>query len=139
MKTLWIGFLRLNRGIWAMAIGWRLWVLLLGAVNLLPPFFFLDRLEARVVLGVMVASALLMAVLAGVYGFTRILGAGHMLWLGLVPWVASRWAEAPIEEPLGLWLRAVVVVNTISLAIDFTDVARYLLGETDEVVGPGTD
>ena len=137
MNRLWQGFVRFNRGLAAMPVGWRLWVLFLGAVNVVPALFFLDHLEGRVVPVVMAASALLMITLTGFFGFTRLLGAGHSLWLGLLPWIISRWSGAPIDEPFGLWLRLLVVVNATSLAIDVVDVARFVRGERDEVVDLG--
>ena len=43
-------FLKFNKGILRMPLPWRLWMVLLVALNLVLPLFFFDRLEAQLVL-----------------------------------------------------------------------------------------
>ena len=47
-------------------------------------------------LGVFIISACLMTFLYASKGFTRILGAGHVLWFGLLPWLWTR--DASLEN-----------------------------------------
>lgn len=132
------GFDRFVRGMLRMPLGWQLWLAVLGAANLVAPLFFLDRLEAGVVLGVFLVAGTLMGLLTARFGFSRILGAGHSPWLVLLPWLWTRLPEAtllPLDgDAFGWWLRAVLVVNTLSLMIDATDVVRWVRGEREETV-----
>ncbi len=49
-------FIKFNKGMLKMPLHWQLWLLLLVTANVVTPFFFLHRLEARVVLGTILAS-----------------------------------------------------------------------------------
>ena len=63
------------------------------------------------------------------FGFTRILGLGHILWIPLVGYLVLRLAHHPPTDPFGIWLRVVVVTDAISLVFDITDVIRYVKGD----------
>lgn len=128
------GFLRLNRGLMRMPAGWRLWLVLLMLANLVAPLFFLGHLEAWVVLGTFLAAGALMGFLCGVFGFTRILGLAHFLWIPLLVWLGTRLGEIPDDTAFGLWLRVLIGLDALSLVIDLVDVGRYLAGDRDEVV-----
>lgn len=43
-------FIKFNRGILKMPLHWQLWLTLLVTANMISPLFFLDRIEAQVVL-----------------------------------------------------------------------------------------
>lgn len=60
------------------------WLLLLMLANGIAPLLFLARLEAQVVLATFLLSVVLMTWLTARYGFTRILGLGHVLWVPMV-------------------------------------------------------
>lgn len=128
------GLTKFMLGVMKMPILWRMWLMLLMALNMIGPLFFLGRLEARIVLVTMVLNAALMMVLTGKFGFTRILGAGHILWIPLIYYLWTRLAEIPANQPFGLWLRVVMVVNCLSLVIDAVDVVRYAAGDRTETV-----
>ena len=127
-------FLRFNKGILKLPVPVQLWSMLLLAANMVIPMFFLDRLEAQVVLGTMLVSATLMTLLTARYGFTRILGLGHILWIPLLGWLALRMGQNQASDFYGYWLRAVMLVNALSLVMDTVDVIRYFSGERNEVV-----
>ena len=126
--------IKFNKGLMRMPIPWRVWVLLLVLVNLVVPLFFLEHAEARTVIAVFFVGALLMTLLTALTGFSRLLGLGHVLWFPLLYFLWMRLEAAPADEPFGIWLRALMAINAVSLAIDATDVARYLAGERDEVI-----
>ena len=125
------GIVKFNRAVFKMPILWRLWLMLLVAVNLIVPFFFLDRIEAWVVLVAMIVSATVMMAMTGKFGFTRILGLGHVLWIPLVFYLWTRLGQHAPDEPLGIWIRFLMVVNTVSVVID---VIRYVRGDRAETV-----
>ena len=62
-------FLRFNRGLLAMPVPWRIWLMGLVALNALAPMFFLPRIEAVATLGAMVLSMGLMTILWFVSNF----------------------------------------------------------------------
>ena len=127
-------FIKFNRGVMKMPVLVRLWLMLLVALNLVVPLFSLDRLEAQVVVVTFVASVMLMTVLTASLGFNRLLGLGHIFWIPLMYFLWLRLDQIPVDEPFGLWMRALMVANAISLVIDTIDVTRYISGERNETV-----
>jgi hypothetical protein len=72
--------------------------------------------------------------MAGVYqriGFVRLLGAGHTLWVLVIPWLAVRWAQLPPDASgwFRAWLAWVIVTDTISVILDARDTVRFLRGD----------
>ena len=129
-------FIKFNRGILKMPLRWKRWLMLLVAANVVGPLFFLDHLEAQVVLGTILASMTLMTLLTARFGFTRILGLGHILWVPMLVFLFTRLGDIPPRDAFGIWIRALFVLNGISLVIDAVDVIRYIAGERQETV-PG--
>ncbi len=127
-------FIRFYKGILGMPRPWLLWLAVLGAANLVAPIFHLGRAEAQVVLAVFVLNFALMVALTAASGFSRLLGLGHFTWFPLLYWLWTRLDAIPADDAYGLWLRALMLVNGISLAIDVVDVARYAAGEHAETV-----
>ena len=127
-------FIKFNKGVMKMPILWQLWLMLLVVVNLVVPLFFLDRLEAQVVVVALLASATLMTILTGVFGFTRLLGLGHIFWLPLLYFLWLRLGQIPADDFFGIWVRALMALNAASLVIDIIDVSRYIAGEREETV-----
>jgi hypothetical protein len=104
------------------------------AVNLVVPVIYLQRSEARVVLLTFIASFVLMVLITGVSGFTRLLGLGHVLWIPLVFFLISRLDLVPAGGLYRVWIVSVIVLNSTSLVLDFVDVLRFSRGERSEVV-----
>ncbi|MCZ6577410.1 MAG: hypothetical protein O6950_13385 [Gammaproteobacteria bacterium] len=127
-------FIKFNKGIMSMPIHWQLWLMLLVTFNLIIPLFFLNRLEAQVVVGALVASMILMTVLTAISGFTRLLGLGHIFWIPLLYFLWMRLEQNPADDFFGLWLRVLMILNAASLIIDVIDVGRYIAGDRSETV-----
>ncbi len=127
-------FITFNRGMMHMPVPWQLWLLLLVTVNLIVPLVYLDRLEAQVVVGTMVASMLLMTGLTARTGFTRLLGLGHMAWVPLLVFLWTRLDGVPADDGFGIWMRLLMALNALSLVIDTVDVIRYIAGDRAETV-----
>lgn len=127
-------FIKLNKGMMKMPIYWQLWLMLMVAANAVTPLLYLDRLEARVVLVTFVASVVLTTLLTGVSGYTRLLGLGHIFWVPLIIFLWSRVDQIPVNDFFGIWVRALMAINAVSLVIDFTDVFRYIAGDRKETV-----
>ncbi len=127
-------FIKLNKGMMKMPIHWQLWLALLVIVNFVIPLFFLNRLEAQVVAGTLIASVILMTGLTALSGFTRLLGLGHIFWIPLLYFLWMRLEQNPVDDLFGLWLRALMILNAASLIIDVIDVGRYIAGDRSETV-----
>ncbi len=127
-------FLKFNKGMLKMPIQWQIWLMLLVAANMIAPLFFLHRLEAQVVLGTFLASVTLTTFLTGKFGFTRILGLGHILWVPMLVFLFARLGNIPASDAYGIWIRALIVLNSMSLVIDAVDVIRYIAGDRRETV-----
>ena len=112
---------------------WRVWIALLGAVNM-SAIFFLDTVEGKLVLAALFAGAVFQMSIFAAKGYVRLLGIGHILWLPLVLWLGSRLGDIGTDTTFGKWVVAVIVVDGISLIIDAADVGRYLAGDRTPAV-----
>ena len=128
------GFIKFNKGVLRMSWPVKIWLLVLVAANAVAPLFFLQRLEAQAVFAAMMIGATLMSLLTARFGFARILGLGHILWIPLVGWLAFRLGQIPADDAFGMWIRGVMLLNTVSLVIDGVDVFRYAAGDRQELV-----
>jgi len=127
-------FLKFNKGIMMMSLAAQLWVGLLVAANMIAPLFFLRHAEAQIVLGVFVISGALMMILTALSGFTKLLGLGHILWFPLLGYLWFQLNQLPADSTFGLWVRALIVINAISLVLDTVDVIRFLAGNRVDAV-----
>lgn len=108
---------------------WRVWLVVLMVVNLVFPLFYYDRIEAQVTIIVFMMAALTGMVLFRIQGFTRLMGLMHFPWLFLLCYLWSRLDVIHADSSFGLWIRAVILLNGISLIIDMVDVIRYIAGD----------
>jgi hypothetical protein len=112
-----------------MPIHWQAWLGILVTANIVVPMFFIHTLEAQVVLATAIVGLVIMAGIFSMKGFVRLMGIGHIGWLPLVFWLGMRLEHAPADSLLGYWLMTVIVLDSLSLFIDTTDVLRYVKGE----------
>jgi hypothetical protein len=122
-------FIELNKKIFGMPFPWNLWVGLLAMVNMVGGLVYIRTPEGQIALACLMLGSLIMW---GIYfkkGFVRLLGLGHLIaWPPLMIWYAQVVAQGNVEGAFRYWLMVVLVVNGISLVIDFADVVRYSLG-----------
>ena len=128
------GFIKFNKGVLRMSWPVKVWLLLLVAANAVAPLFFLQHVEAQAVFATMMIGAMLMSLLTARFGFSRLMGLGHILWIPLLGWLALRLGQIPADDAFGLWIRGVMLLNAVSLVIDTVDVARYAAGDRKELV-----
>ena len=127
-------FLRFHLGLLRSPLRVKLWLAALLAANMIAPLFFLERPEAQATLVALAASMLLMTLLTRSSGFTRLLGLGHAPWAPLLVWLLTRLDQIPADGAFGLWVWALIVLNSASLVLDAVDVWRYVRGDRDETV-----
>ncbi|MFU8813375.1 MAG: hypothetical protein ACNA78_10450, partial [Balneolaceae bacterium] len=102
-----------------------MWVFFMMVIHLAAIAFW-DEYLAKAIVVIFMISSMLMMGLYSAYGFTRIMGFGHVLWIPLAVWIATSIPGA--EGWFATYLMALLITIVISLAIDITDVIRYLKG-----------
>ncbi|MGV7220774.1 MAG: hypothetical protein ACQ9MH_04535 [Nitrospinales bacterium] len=122
------------RGIFSLAVGWKIWLFLLITVNFFIPVVFYHTQEAKFTILAFLVSGMMGIILVKIQGFTRLLGLMHIPWIPLIIYLIGQLNDYPVSQPISLWIKALIVFNGISLIIDFVDVIRYLRGER-KVIG----
>ena len=121
--------------------GWiRLWFYWLGyaiiATPLLLALFSSTRKDAAIVLVTNVAVVLTMGWLFRQIGYVRLLGIVHVfLWTPLFVYLIGRARSGDMPRFARMVMWVFVATLAISLAFDYIDVTRYLLGERNSMVG----
>ncbi len=52
----------------------------------------------------------------------------------LLAFLVVRLGDLPGDDAFGIWIQALIVLNSVSLVIDAVDVARYIAGDREETV-----
>lgn len=102
---------------------------LMGFVNFGAIIFALKDPRARVVVLAMIGNMIFITLLYKHFGYTRILGLSHIIfWSPLLGYLWKRRNAYPGHLWASRWMWGVMIINGLSLLIDYTDVTRYLLG-----------
>lgn len=107
------------------------WVNFIGIVFMLAIPFSFSRVEARWALLAMLLALPSMMALHAVVGMVRLLGIVHVVfWTPLAVYLWRRRGSWRVKDTLaGKWLVVLFATILVSLAFDYTDVVRYLLGD----------
>ncbi|MEC9368197.1 MAG: hypothetical protein VX871_05830 [Pseudomonadota bacterium] len=116
------------------------WIQWMTVVNMAAVLFLLrwkdgrirwGYVEALVSLLTLVPIVVVMTWLFNSYGYVRLLGLAHVLfWTPLAIWLWTRLSRHPLKSVFGVYLRVLLATIVISLAFDYADVARHLMGDT---------
>jgi len=112
-----------------------IWLQVLVATLSISILFGLFRHEARAILfGTLMGMAMMMVIYAQ-FGFTRILGVGHILfWTPTLFYMISLQGTLAVRKTwFGRWLWLAILVMGGSLVFDYSDLVRYLLGDRDVI------
>ena len=121
-----------------MPIHWQIWLGILVTINIIVPIFFIHTLEAQVVMATAIVGLGIMSGIFSRLGFVRLMGIGHFGWLPLVFWLGTKLEHVPADSAFGYWLLAVIVLDSLSLIIDSSDVLRYVNGEREPFLALST-
>lgn len=99
-----------------------LWVSLLMLVNFASAAFWSEP-TARLILITFMVSSMLMMGLYSRFGFAKVLGLGHVLWIPLLLHVLTRLPHA--SGTFKIYLIVWSIATAISLAFDVVDVWKY--------------
>jgi hypothetical protein len=111
-------------------------VVVIGAFLLLL-FSKATRRDSLAILIAVVPITLMMQWLYDTLGYTRLLGLPHVIfWTPLAAYLWWRLSDPRIYAPFRQVIWLLLATITVSLAFDYVDVARYLLGERAALVTP---
>jgi hypothetical protein len=79
-------------------------------------------------------AGIIMVLLYKRLGWVRLLGIGHFLWIGLLPWLVINYTTMQPTGTFRIWLLSVILIDVLCLGIDVVDVVRYLVGEKAPLV-----
>ncbi len=99
-----------------------IWVVFLMVVNMTSLAFWSEPLAKLVLLTFMVSAAIMMGLYAA-FGFTKILGLGHVLWVPLLVYVLIQIPQA--DGGFKNYLVVFSVSVAVSLVLDVYDVWHY--------------
>ncbi len=99
-----------------------LWVSALMMVNMASLFFWHEVL-AQIIFITFMASAMIMMLLYSHFGFEKILGLGHILWIPLLIYIFIQIPEA--EQAFRHYLIVLSAFISISLLFDAMDTFKY--------------
>lgn len=124
------GFFRelLKQPVWG-----TIWVGMLMAVNLSSLAFWSDP-SAKIIMAVFLLSSMLMMGLYVAFGFQRILGLGHVLWIPLLGYLLVRLQSS--TGPFAGYLLVLSVCLGISLLFDIRDVWLYARSDNRDAGSP---
>lgn len=119
-------------GIMSMPLGWQAWVFWMMIVNS-ASLFFLKHMEARFCLAVWIPNGITMMLLAEQMGYVRLLGISHIVWwTPLIIYLFLRRKQFDLKTLAGKWIVVMLITNSLSLVVDYTDVARYIAGDRED-------
>lgn len=101
------------------------WMFYLMVINLSSVFFW-EEFSAKLIVITFLISGILMMGLYSYFGFEKILGLGHILWVPLLFYILS---EVSLHESsFKIYLVALSLSIAVSLAFDIADVWKYFVG-----------
>lgn len=127
-------FARFLRSLWQMPLASKIWAVILTVTNLVAPLFFIQQQDAQVVLGVFVANLIALTALTSLLGYTRLVSLGHVIWLPMVYFFYLQLGEIPANTAFGIWIRALIVINSAALIHDAYDIWRYVRGDRTSLI-----
>ena len=107
------------------------WLAFLSVVLMLSFPFAFARDEARWAALVVLLTFPAMIALHAAIGYVRLLGVVHVVfWTPFVIYLWRRRGQWRVKETIsGKWIALLFATMIVSLAFDYSDVARWLLGE----------
>lgn len=98
------------------------WVLILAIVNVASVGFWSEPLAKAIFVTFMLSAMLMMGIYSR-FGFEKILGLGHILWIPLLAWVLMEIPTA--QAAFKSYLITLSISMVVSLALDIVDVWKY--------------
>ncbi len=111
------------------------WVTLIALTNCAAVFFVGHDPRAKWVLFALAVSAVVMIWLFARFGYSRIMGLGHLVsWGPLVVFLWATRSSLPDATAANVLMWLVMGLNSAAMAIDVIDLARFLSGDRAPMV-----
>lgn len=109
----------------------QVWINIMMVTILASLLFVWWDWRPRLVLLSMIPIMFLMTYLFNTFGYTRILGLGHIpFWTPLVIYLIRSFKAEDRQTWTGRYLYLITAIICVSLIFDYIDVIRYFLGDT---------
>jgi len=120
---------------------WVLWMAVVTVGSLVVLLFSKNtRRDALVVFALNAGNFAVMQWLYAQVGYVRLLGLPHIVfWTPLAAYLVWRLRTGTIRGPFRQVMWVLLVTISVSLIIDYVDVARYLLGERADLARAAVD
>ena len=107
---------------------WKIWICLMILLNGILPLLFLPKITSIIVLSASLSGFVIGLVLTHAIGYSPILGLMHFPWIPMVCFLVYRALEPDfaLDSFHNYWLISSLVISTISLIIDFSDVYKFI-------------
>lgn len=112
----------------------QIWTLLLVIVNLIAPIFVIEQWQAQLSIGCFLVIAGLMTYLHGKFGFSKILGLAHIIWVPMLVIIMNKTILVQLDELAAIWVCCLISLNFMSLILDARDVWKWVKGDRDPVI-----
>jgi len=99
-----------------------IWVFYLMVINVASVSFWYEPLAKLVFITFMISAMLMMGIYSR-FGFEKILGLGHILWVPLLVYILMQLPT--FESSFKIYLVALSISIAISMAFDIVDVWKY--------------
>ncbi len=99
-----------------------IWGFYLIGINMASIAFWKQK-TAKIIFFTFMVSAILVMSLYSIYGYQKILGLGHILWIPLILYLLSNIKK--FDSAYKIYLQTYIVSISISLIFDITDVYKY--------------
>ncbi len=97
-------------------------------VNFFIPLVLIYYKEAQVTILCALVGLAIGLIIFRFDGYRRLLSLMHVPWIFLVAFLWERLQMNPTGDVLGVWMRSIIVINSISLIIDAKDLVLYIRG-----------
>ena len=111
-----------------------IWIGIMSGVMFAAIPFAMKDWRARFAVIAMIGNVIVINLLFERFGYTRILGLAHVIfWTPLLVYFWKTRNDHPKRVWTGRWVKLTMVITFVSLLFDYSDVARYLLGDREEL------
>lgn len=123
-----VALTRFWKGLCRYPLFWQAWAHFIIFINIGGACLFWNQELSLWVVASMFASFAVGLLIVYIHGFTKLIGLMHLAWIPMITHAIALLDIADITSPFGLWIRLLLIVNGVTLAVDTINIARYILG-----------
>ncbi len=112
----------------------QLWLMILGMCNMMFPLFYINHVEAQVMLIATVLGFAIGVIMYKTQGMTRLMGLMHTPWFIAIYFLLRNFSNIGFDDLFGIWMGVALLLTCISLIIDVVDTIRYIAGNRESII-----